>query len=274
VEFSAAADELYAAPPEEFVAGRTRLAAELSTEDARRLKSLRRPTVSAWTVNLLSREGALEPLLELGELVRAAWSHADGIASLERERAELVGGLVRRARSVIEEQGRSLGESAVREVEDTLQATVADADCAQAVREGRLARPLSHAGFGSMPLQPPSTTRPAKPPKQPEQPETKPAPATHQEKPPATRPNPRTEQTERKRLEKAAQQAERTLADREDDLESATQKLAEADEELQQARTRLAELEKARAELRRRKQRAGRERDKAARLAERARKRI
>lgn len=249
MEFSAAADELYAAPPEEFVATRTRLAALLSGDDAKRLKSLRRPTVSAWAVNLLVRDGALEPLLELGERLRAAWSHADRIASLERERAESVGRLVRRARSLAEEHDRPLSESVIHEIEDTLQATVADADSAQAVGEGRLSRPLSHAGFGAMPLptaaRPPKAAEPAKPPE-------------------------RDGEAERKR----AAEAEQALSDRTDELDAASRELAEADEELTLLRSQLADLEKQRAELLRRKQRAGRECEKAARVAERARRRL
>jgi hypothetical protein len=264
----AAADELYAVPPEEFVANRTRLAAELDGDDARRLKALRRPTVSAWTVNLLSREDALAPLLELGERLRDAWSHGDGIAALERERAELVGRLVQRSRALAEEQGRSLGEGAVREIEDTLQATVADPDSAEAVREGRLSKPLSHAGFGSMPMPPPSATRPAKPST------GQPKPAAQTIKQTAHQAEQATRRTERERLEKAVKRAEEALSALESDLGAATRNLAEADEELDRARTRLAGLEKDRADLYRRKHRITRERDQAARVAERARKRL
>jgi hypothetical protein len=270
VEPEAAADELYTVPPEEFVAARTRLAAELSGDDARLLKSMRRPTVSAWAVNQLSREGAAEPLLELGERVRAAWSHADGIASLERERAELVGRLVRRTRALAEERGRSLSESVIREIEDTLQATVADADSAQAVRAARLARPLSHAGFGAIPMPPPSAPSQAKPKPSPDKPMVDKAEQQTKQQP-EQQPE---QQAKRDRLAEAVRRAEQVVTDLEDEIGDVTRSLAEADEELSGLRTRLGDLEKARADLYRKKQRVSRERDRADRVAERARKRM
>ncbi len=53
-------DELYGVPLEDFVAARDELAKELIAagdgDEAKRVKSLRKPTVTAWTLNRLARE--------------------------------------------------------------------------------------------------------------------------------------------------------------------------------------------------------------------------
>lgn len=159
MDFETAADRLYGVPPAEFTATRKRLAGELPREDARRLTALRRPTVSAWAVNHLVRDGGAQALLELGERMREAWSSGGDVGELERERGTLVNGLVRRARELAKEADRPLNETQSREVEDTLQAALADASAAEAVRAGRLEHPLSHAGFGPLGGMAPSVTR-------------------------------------------------------------------------------------------------------------------
>ena len=75
---SEAARGLFALPPEEFVAARDRLAAELKdagkTDEAAEVKKLRRPSIVAWAVNAASREGADEvaALREAGQELRRA----------------------------------------------------------------------------------------------------------------------------------------------------------------------------------------------------------
>jgi hypothetical protein len=150
VEFSAAADELYGVDPADFVATRQRLADGLPAAEGRRLKALRRPTVPAWAVNLLVRDGRAEPLLDLGERMREAWSAGGDLGALEQERTTLVEDLVRRARTLAGEAGRPLSEGFAGEVEATLRAAIADPAAADTVRAGRLERPLSHAGFGPL----------------------------------------------------------------------------------------------------------------------------
>ncbi|MEU6751212.1 hypothetical protein ABZ914_33790, partial [Spirillospora sp. NPDC046719] len=153
MEFSTAADELYGVVPEEFVATRTRLAREARTEGdaalAKRIAGLRRPTLSAWAVNLLARSAAddLGGLLDVGARMREAWGSGGGLGDLERQRARLVAALLRRAGELAAEAGRPLRDQAVREVEDTLQAATVDEEVADEVREGRLPQPRSHTGF-------------------------------------------------------------------------------------------------------------------------------
>jgi len=72
------ARELFALPPEEFIAARDRLAAELKdagkADEATEVKKLRRPSIVAWAVNAASREGADEvaALREAGQELRRA----------------------------------------------------------------------------------------------------------------------------------------------------------------------------------------------------------
>ncbi|TDD96062.1 hypothetical protein [Actinomadura rubrisoli] len=153
MDFSSSADELYGAVPAEFVATRTRLARQAKADGdaalAKRIGALRRPTLPAWAVNLLSRSAAddLGRLLDVGAEMRAAWGSGGGLGDLEQRRARLIRDLVRRAGELAAEAGNPLREQAVREVEDTLQAATVDADVADEVRAGRLSQPRSHTGF-------------------------------------------------------------------------------------------------------------------------------
>jgi len=264
--FDAAADELYGVLPTEFTATRKRLAGELPRAEGRRLTALRRPTVPAWAVNLLVRDDAAGPLLDLGERMRAAWSGGGDPTSLDRERATLVADLVRRARELAAGAGRPLSDAFADEVEETLRAAIADPAAAGAVRAGRLDHPLRHAGFGPFVAGPPSgraraDSRPAP------KPAGKITKKAHEERK-------REEREKRVRAaEKQAEEAGRLLADWESERDEARRRLAEADERLSELRERLRDAEVERADLDRKAQMAEREHDRAARSAREARRR-
>jgi hypothetical protein len=264
VDFDTAADELYGVPPSEFTATRKRLARELPREDARRLAALRRPTVSAWAVNRLVRDGAVEPLLELGERMREAWSSGGDVGEPERERGALVNRLVRRARELAEEAGRPLNEAQSREVEDTLQAAIADPSAAEAVRAGRLEHPLSHAGFGPLGAVAPSVTHRRKP-------------KEDRRKPKEPKEDPRIRARrlaqEARAAAREAEEAERSLAEWRSERDAARQALTAADRRLDELREQLKAAEAERAELGRHAETIEREHDHAARAAEEARRR-
>jgi hypothetical protein len=268
VEFATAADELYGVLPSEFTATRKRLAGELSREDGRRLTALRRPTVPAWAVNRLVRDdaAAVEPLFDLGERMRTAWSDGGDLASLERERNSLVADLVRRSRELADEAGRPLSDAFADEVEETLRAAIADPSAAEAVRGGRLDHPLRHAGFGPFgAAAPPARKQPAA-------------------RKPAEKGTTKKEREERERQRRAAQreeelraaeakaeEAERSLSEWESTLDEARSRLSEADGELGDLRERLRDAEARRADLERKAQVAEREHDRAGRVAKEAR---
>ena len=153
---ASAAEELYALSPGDFTAARDeRVAQARASGDrdlARAIGALRRPAVSAWLVNQLVREAGdqVGELLALGESLRQAQKDLAGeqVRELSVQRRRLVAALVAEAKRLAERDGRAAGPQVEREVEATLQAALADADAAAAVRAGCLASPLSYAGLG------------------------------------------------------------------------------------------------------------------------------
>jgi hypothetical protein len=266
VEFAAAADELYGVVPAEFTATRQRLAGELSREEARRFKSLRRPTPPAWAVNLLVRDGSVGPLLELGERMREAWSGGTDLAALEAERTTLVERLVHRARELTERAGRPLTDAATMEVDSTLRAAIADPTAAEAVREGRLERPLAHSGFAAF-----GTTAPT-----PTAPRAGGAQIRHmdgarsaEQAGRAKRARAADLRAERVRAaEHRAEQDRRALAERENALDAVRGRLSAAEERLAGLREQVKAAERERVALERAARAAERERARAARAAE------
>jgi len=157
-ELARAAAELYALPPGEFTAARDERAAAARAAGQRdlagELRRLRRPTLSAWAVNLLAlREpGALADLAELAEELRSAQANRQGdqLRQLFRRRQEVLAELVALARRLAAAGGHQLGEDAAQQVERTLTAALSDPDALQQVRSGRLVSPLEYAGFGEL----------------------------------------------------------------------------------------------------------------------------
>jgi hypothetical protein len=89
-------------------------------------------------------------LLELGARLREAQAHlaGDDLRRLTRDRQQVIRGLAREARSLAAARGRPLSATAGRQVEETLNAVLADPDAATAVATGRLIRSLEYAGVG------------------------------------------------------------------------------------------------------------------------------
>lgn len=160
MDIDEAAAELYAGPPEAFTARRGELAAAArkggDTAAAKEIGRLRRPTVSAWCLNVLvaGQDDALADVFEVAEALRRAQAALDAarMAELSTRRRALVGQVQRRAAEVARAAGQSLSAGAQREVEETLAAVVASEDAAAAVASGRLTRSLSYAGFGDVDL--------------------------------------------------------------------------------------------------------------------------
>jgi hypothetical protein len=150
--------ELYVLPPTDFVAARNELVRQAraagSREVAEQLRRLRRPTRSAWLVNLLARDSAaMQRLSTLGRELRDAQTGLvrTELRYLAEQRRQLIADLLDRARRIAAEIGLRLTPSLLSEVEATLQAALVDLAGALTIRNGRLARPLSHAGFGPRP---------------------------------------------------------------------------------------------------------------------------
>jgi hypothetical protein len=150
--------ELYVLPPTDFVAARDELVREAraagSREIAERLQHLRRPSRSAWLVNLLARDStAMQRLSTLGRELREAQTelaHAE-LRNLAEQRRHLIADLLAQAQAHAAEAGVRLSPTVLSEVEATLQAALVDLAGALTIRNGRLVRPLSHTGFGPKP---------------------------------------------------------------------------------------------------------------------------
>ena len=156
-----AGDELFGLPPEEFVAARDELARRLrregDAEAAKQVKTLRRPSLSAWAVNRLAREPgrALGSLLAAGERLRAAHQAAlagEGAAELRsaaKAEREAVAGLVETAMELLREAGHPTTDATRDRVAATLHAAAASPEAADLVRNGRLTTDLDPSGFGT-----------------------------------------------------------------------------------------------------------------------------
>ncbi len=144
----ALAVELYALPPDEFTAARNaRATADRAL--AARLKALRKPTVAAWAVNLLAREGQLKDALDLAAALREAQDDLDGaeLSRLSRQRRQLVAALATQAVQLASDRGVTVSASARDDIQKTVNAAVMDAAAAAAVMTARLTRPLEASGF-------------------------------------------------------------------------------------------------------------------------------
>jgi len=155
------ADELYSLLPGEFTAARNARAKELKAGGERELAAevarLPKPSVAAWAANLLirTRPNQMRDVLALGEQLRKAQEGLDPAAlrDLVQQRRRLVGALAKDAGEQAERAGQRLGPPAVEELEQTLQAALADADAGDAVLTGRLVRSLSSTGFEAVDLE-------------------------------------------------------------------------------------------------------------------------
>ncbi|MGM9474455.1 hypothetical protein ACS5PJ_20975 [Pseudarthrobacter sp. YS3] len=156
---AAIALELYALPLDDFVAART-AAAKASAGSGKELpaavKSLPKPSVAAWAINMLAihQPEALDELAGLGEKMRAAQSSLDAAAlrELGRERRTLLAAAVDATRAEAERRGRSISATIASDVERTLRALTADQGAAAAVQSGLLVQALSADGVDTVEL--------------------------------------------------------------------------------------------------------------------------
>jgi hypothetical protein len=174
VDLEAVAGELYALPPEDFVAARTEAARRARAAGdrvlAREIGALGKPSTAAWACNALVQEAPEEiaGLVGLGDLLREAQQMlaGDELRQLGTQRSRLLAALTRQARAVAARRGHPLSDAVADRVEETLRAALSDPDAGEALLAGRLTAPLSTrgTGFGSRPdlrVVPPRTGRAA-----------------------------------------------------------------------------------------------------------------
>jgi hypothetical protein len=162
-------DELYREHPEEFVAGRNRLAKDLREggdhDRAEQIKKLRRPTAAAWLVNRAAHDSPKE-MREFGEASRQledaqsrALEGGDAEAARYRDAAarerEATGAVLDKAEGAARDAGHPASESILERVGQTLRAAAADAELRERVLRGRLDREQSGATLGTLGTLPP-----------------------------------------------------------------------------------------------------------------------
>lgn len=146
------ADELYGLPPAEFTPARAEaMSAAKGTDLAPLIKALRKPSMTAWLVNVLVRNQPddIDQLIEVGAALREAQADGDGgrLRALSGRRRQLVAELSANAST-----GHRVSDSVARELQTTLDAAVLDPGAAGAIRSGRLIRALTATGVDPVEL--------------------------------------------------------------------------------------------------------------------------
>ena len=148
-------DRLYSLAPEEFTAARNALVKELTKAGDRRgaseLKSLRKPTVIAWSLNQVARTHGreVEELVAAGRRVREAQEAGEPGALREAsgEEQEVVVRLTGLALQEMASRGHAPNETARAKLLQTLRAGARDEAVADLLRQGRLTAEAEFVGF-------------------------------------------------------------------------------------------------------------------------------
>jgi hypothetical protein len=151
---SSPVDELYGLPLEEFTEARNRLVRELQDrgdkESANQVRSLRKPSLAAWTVNQLARrhQDELKELMDLRDKLSSG--DASGFRSASTEQRKLVASLTDHARPILEESGHPASRSTMDAISKTLLAGGTETE-RDLILSGLLTRELAPSGFEGLP---------------------------------------------------------------------------------------------------------------------------
>jgi hypothetical protein len=154
-------DALFRLPLVDFIGARNELAARLKkgkrVDDANVVKTLAKPSVTAWAVNQLywNLRGDFDRLLEASQNFRQAQASRTGVktadlrASLDVRR-EALAHLSEEAVSLLRDAGHNPTPDTVHRITTTLEAVSANASPSDGSRLGRLTRDLDPPGFDSL----------------------------------------------------------------------------------------------------------------------------
>jgi len=254
VDLESAVDELYAGSPDDFIERRKALVTQARAAKDRALATavgaLRRPTRSAWLVNLYARRAPdeLAALLDLGEALQNAQRQLSGpdLRRLSADRGKALAAATRRAVELGHDHGYDAPEAARVEVSQTLQAALADPEVAAQVRAGTVTQAQAYGGFGPFALASPTDGAPPEPKVEPES--LEPATEGETDDDEAER---RAEAERRTVAESRLQTAEAALGAAADDAEAATARADELADRVETLRAEIAEAEQEEAEARR-----------------------
>lgn len=156
MDLDEAVGELYGADLGDFVAVRTALAKAAGRDLGREIRALRKPTVTAWLLNLLARRSPdlVGEIGALGERMRSAQGEGDAAALRDArpDRDVLVRRVVAATREVADAHDRRLSAAGEDEVAATVVAALADETSQAALASGMLVRALRYSGFGEVDL--------------------------------------------------------------------------------------------------------------------------
>lgn len=250
----AIAADLYSGPLDEFVARRNALASNESDRTlATRIRTLRKPSVAAWVVNVFAseRSGELREALQLAAELREAQADLDATAlsQLGRQRRALTARLAAEAAALARARGERVTDATLEAVRQTLSAAFFDPDAAAAVASGRLVHDLEPSG--AFPLDVNAAVGGG-------------APSAPE--PPPVRADEVAARRERRKAEKALHDAEQARARAAREQDEAHRDASGAEQRAEAVEVRIAELEE---ELRRLRHESRRALDDAAAAAER-----
>jgi hypothetical protein len=151
------AEELYSLPPGDFTGTRNQWAKQTKADGdaalAKRVGELRKPSLSAWVVNMMMRHQGdqMAQVLDLGASLRRAQTDLDGDAlrELTRQRRQLTTAVTHQGRVLAGELGQKVTEAVADQVQSTLHAAMVDEAAASAVRSGLLVSALEATGVGT-----------------------------------------------------------------------------------------------------------------------------
>ena len=238
------ADDLYGAPFDEFIARRDARVRELRKEKRREeadaVKALRKPSLSAWGLNQLTRQDreALDELLAAGAALRQA-KGGDTLRDATREERGAVARAGESAAALLRGAGQTVTEKTAGEIRDTLHAAALDDETRELLARGRLTEPRQAIGLGGgfgFPQAPaaPGREKPTAKKARKEKPKPKKDEAAERRERAAEE---RRAAKERERAaRKALREAETVLGERERDLEAAQRAADQARAEVERRR--------------------------------------
>jgi hypothetical protein len=158
----AEAGALYGLPLDEFTNARNDLAAKLRKAGdkaaAERVKSLPKPSSTAWALNQVARSqpALVDSLLSSADELRRAQqqllagrNNAPFREATQHER-QAVNAVVRAAAEVLAKEGRPASKATLDRLEATARAAAAGEENGELLRSGTLSRDLDPSGFGSL----------------------------------------------------------------------------------------------------------------------------
>jgi hypothetical protein len=154
-------DALFRLPLSEFISARKTLATKLKQEgrgdEAERVKSLAKPSISAWTVNQLywQHRTSFDQLIATGQRLRQAQTKGrtgkgGDLRAAFDERREVLSQLSDMATALMRDAGHSPALDTLRRIATTLEAMSAYVSLPDGVSAGRLTQDIDPPGFDSL----------------------------------------------------------------------------------------------------------------------------